>query len=90
MFNEKIDGLAILSASGPCSQLDACNSLNEMGIIEDLQVAEDDVPIEADGYEGKPIFHYSGTADAFFSPTSPYIDETLDFHTQMGADLWIN
>ena len=49
MFNEHIDGAAILSGDGPCATRGMCANVAH----------HDSYP--TDGYKDKPIFFYSGT-----------------------------
>ena len=50
---DKMDGLAVLAGTGPCTHLD----------LDVCQGEKSTVSSSAYGYEDKPVFFYSGSAD---------------------------
>lgn len=84
LYKDKMNGMAVLAGSGPCTHFDApevCFDVNSTYQIEpSIEDGDSD-----NGYKGKPIYFYSGINDTTVLHSA--VVDSSNYHVEMEANV---
>ena len=92
MFNQYIDGIAVLAGIGPCAtRQEDFTEMLDIPLDDQLDISicqEKSEHFPTDGYLGKPAYFYSGTKDKIVP--HEFTKSSAEWHKEMGVNLKTN